>query len=186
MHKNVMMIHSYNGDTKDSIAPYVKAFCREHRIPYEFPDFPTRQAADFPAWEAVMEPYIRQHILNENSIIIAHSLGTQFAIRYLSSRNIRINTYISVAGFVNFSGRKDLETIIARFQPTEKDFENCRSLIAHRYSIYADNDKMNPIKNLEDYAELLDAQKILIPGGNHFDPQSPILHLQQIEEIILQ
>lgn len=159
MCKNVIMIHSYNGDTKDSIAPYVEAFCQENEIPYAFPNFPTRQAADYHAWETIMDSYIQQHILNENSIIIAHSLGSQFTIRYLSSKNIRINTYISVAGFVNFGGRKDLETIIARFKPTEKDFENCRGLIANRYSIYADNDKINPIKNLEDYAELLDAQK---------------------------
>ena len=182
--KNVMMIHSYNGDTRDSIAPYVEDFCRKHRIDYCFPEFPIRAQAEYPAWEAVMDRAVLRHGLDGNSIVIAHSLGTQFAVKYLARRNIRIRAYISVAGFVDFAGREDLKAIVGRFAPTDDEFAKCRGLIAERYSIYSDNDKMNPIENLEAYADRLSAEKILIPGGNHFDPQSPILHLTQIEDII--
>ena len=182
--KNVIIIHSYNGDTRDSIAPHVEAFCRENRIDYYFPEFPTRTRADYPSWEAIMDRGMSRYKPGEDSIVIAHSLGTQFAVKYLACRNIRIRAYISVAGFVNFMGREDLKAIVERFTPTDKEFEKCRSLITERYSIYSDNDKMNPIENLEAYADRLSAEKILIPGGNHFDPQSPILHLTQIEDII--
>ena len=129
--KNVIIIHSYNGDTKESFAPSIEKTCRENDIDYYFPNFPTRSEATYEAWEKVLDEYKEAGLLNEDSIIIAHSLGTQFIIKYLAKNNINIDTYISVAGFINFRGREDLERILVPFTPTDEEFNKCIDLMQY-------------------------------------------------------
>lgn len=166
--KNVIIIHSYNGDTKDSFAPSIEKTCRENDIDYYFPLFPTRSEATYEAWKKVLDEYRNKGILNEDSIIIAHSLETQFIIKYLAKHNISIDTYISVAGFVDFKGREDLERILIPFAPTDEEFFKCGELINNRYSVYSDNDELNGVEKLEGYADKLSAERILIEGAGHF------------------
>ena len=178
--KSVIVIHSYNGDTKDSIAPFIEKYCMEKNISYSFPIFPIRSDATYESWKMIMKSIS----LNKDSIVIAHSLGTKFILKYLLDTKIKIDTYISVAGFCDFKGREDLEHIIKDFEIDEYDYCKVIGNIKNRYSIYSDNDKMNSVQNCIKYADLLKAHKILIKGGNHFDPSSPIHHLTCIEEII--
>ena len=182
--KNVIIIHSYNGDTKESFAPSIERTCRENDIDYYFLRFPTRNEATYESWEKVLDEYRDKGILNEDSIIIAHSLGTQFIIKYLAKNNINIDTYISVAGFINFKGREDLERVLGPFAPTEEEFEKCKELITNRYSVYSDNDELNSIDKLKGYAEKLAAEEIIIEGAGHFNPKSEITEIESINDII--
>lgn len=182
--KNVIIIHSYNGDTKDSFAPSIENICKENNIDYYFPKFPIRSEATYESWEKVMDEYKDNNIINSDSIIISHSLGTQFIIKYLARNNIYIDKYISVAGFVNFKGREDLENILKPFAPSDEEFEKCKELINNRYSVYSDNDELNTVDKLEGYANKLSAEKILIKGAGHFNPKSGVKKIEEINEII--
>ena len=182
--KNVIIIHSYNRDTKDSLDSSIEKTCRNNNIDYYFPNFPTRSEATYGAWEKVLDEYRDKGILNEDSIIIAHSLGTQFIIKYLARNNISIDTYISVAGFVDFKGREDLERILIPFAPTEEEFLKCTELINNRYSVYSDNDELNGVEKLEGYADKLSAEKVLIEGAGHFNPKSGVEEIEEINKII--
>lgn len=55
----------------------------------------------------------------------------------------------------------------------------------HIYSLYSDNDEINCIKNLEDYASKLDALKILIKGAGHFNPKSNIKSIKELNNILI-
>lgn len=68
---------------------------------------------------------------------------------YIAKHNISIDTYISVAGFVDFKGREILERILIPFALTEEEFKKCTELINNRYSVYSDDDELNGIKKLE-------------------------------------
>lgn len=182
---NVIIIHSYNGDTENSFAPSIKLFCKENGIKYYFPKFPTRSIATYESWEKILNEYKDKGIINENSIIIAHSLGTHFVPKYLARNNVKVNIYISVAGFLNYSGRRDLENIIKKFLPTGIEFEKCKNMVRKIYAIYSDNDEVSPLRNLEDYANMLSAKKILIKGAGHFNPKSNIIKIEEINNIIL-
>ena len=150
-----------------------------------FPKFPIRSEATYESWESLLNDYKERGIFNSESIVISHSLGTQFIPKYLVSNNVKISTYISVAGFVNYKGREDLENILKRFQPTDEEFYKCQTLIDNIYSIYSDNDEMNDIDKLERYADKLSANKILIKGAGHFNPKSGITEIEELNKIIL-
>lgn len=89
--KNVFIIHSYSGDTEYSFAPSVMKLCKDNNIDYYFPKFPIRNEATYEEWEKILNYYKEENILNEHSIIIAHSLGTNFIPKYLSSNNFKID-----------------------------------------------------------------------------------------------
>lgn len=183
--KNVFIVHSYNGDTEYSFAPSVEKLCKENNIDYYFPKFPIRSEATYEGWEDILNDYKEKGILNSESIVISHSLGTQFIPKYLVRNNVRIGTYISVAGFVNYKGREDLENILKRFQPTNKEFDECQTLVDNIYSIYSDNDEMNSMDKLEKYAEKLSANKIFIKGAGHFNPKSNVTKINELNKIII-
>ena len=44
---------------------------------------------------------------------------------------------------------------------------------------------MNSIKNLEDYANKLNSEKIFIKGAGHFNPKSNVKNIDKLNEIIL-
>lgn len=178
--KKVIIIHSYNGDTEQSFAEDIKERCRRNGLEYRFPHFPVRKEASYEEWKKVME----KETVNADTVLIAHSLGTQFVPRYLAENNISADTYISVAGYLHYEGRSDLEEINRNFEPSAADFEKCRTLVRRRISLYSNNDRMNPAEKLEAYAEAIDAEKILVPGAGHFDPASGITKLPIPEDIL--
>ncbi len=183
--KNVFIIHSYNGDTEYSFAPSIEKMCKENNINYYYPKFPIRSKATYESWENVLNDYKERGILNDESIVISHSLGTLFIPKYLVRNNVKISTYISVAGFVNYRGREDLEDVSKKYQPTDKEFNECQTLVDNIYSIYSDNDEMNSMDKLEKYAEKLSANKILIKGAGHFNPKSNVTKINELDKIIV-
>lgn len=123
--------------------------------------------------------------LNADSIIVAHSLETHFTPKYLSDRNISIKLFISTAGFFNnLSGRDDLKPIVEQFKPSDEQIDNATCLMKNRYSIYIDNDHMNPQEELEYYADRFNSEKIFIPNVGHLGARSGIKELPQALEII--
>lgn len=180
---NIFVIHSYNGDTADSFAPSVEKLAEENHIEYVFPHFPVRSKASYESWSAVMDKY--RSLINEETVIIAHSLGTLFIPRYIAGHQLKIRAYISVAGYMNYEGRADLEEIMKNFYPSEEDFSECEKLISQRYSLYSDHDRMNERAKLIRYADLLNADQIMVAGAGHFDPQAGIREIIPLNEILL-
>lgn len=183
--KNVFVIHSYNADTEYSFAPSIEKLCRDNNIDYYFPRFPIEEKATYEAWKEIFDKYLEKGLLNSDSIVITHSLGTQFIPKYLAENNVKIKTYISVAGFLKSESIPYIANIINRFRPTVDEYDKCKSLIDNIYSIYSDNDEYSSLNNLENYANALSAKRIFIKGGGHFNPESKITEIKEINNIIL-
>lgn len=182
---NIFIIHSYNADTKESFGPYLEREARKKGFNVIFPDFPIRQEATYQKWSNIMDKYLENGLLNENSIIVAHSLGTHFIPKYIANKNIPIKAYISCAGFLNdFSGRDDLKKIVDDFKPNDIQIDSFIKLCKKRFAIYSNNDHMNPQSELEHYAEKFNANKVFIPNIGHLGKASGIKKLPEVMEII--
>lgn len=183
--QNLFIIHSYNADTKESFGPYIAEYAKNIGLNVIFPDFPIKEKASYKSWSEIMDQYLLSGELNENSIVVAHSLGTHFIPKYLAKKNIPINLYISCAGFLHdHSGKESLKPIIEDFLPSEEQIDKFIQLVPNRYSIYSDNDHMNPQEELEHYAERFNAEKVFIPNIGHLGKRSGITELPEAIEII--
>lgn len=85
---NIFIIHSYNGDTKESFGPYLVDKLTEIGINVIFPSFPIKEEATYEKWSEIMDQYLLNGYLNKETIIIAHSLGTHFIPKYLADNNL--------------------------------------------------------------------------------------------------
>ena len=145
----------------------MERFCKDNNIDYYYPIFPLRAEASPESWGKVLDEYRIKGLLNSASLVITHSIGTKFIPKYLAKYDTRIDTFVSVAGFVDYVGRTDyLKYVTEIFEITDEEFSRCRELIKNRFSIYSDND-MNPIEKCIKYADKLSANKILVEGAGH-------------------
>lgn len=183
--KNIILIHSLNGNTIDSFANSVKNFCKQNNLDYYYPIFPIRAEASPESWGKIFDEYRMKGILNQESMIITHSIGTKFIPKYLAKHNLKIDTFVSVAGFVDYIGRTDyLKDVNEMFKITDEEFTKCCNLIKNRYAIYSDNDHNSPIEKCEKYADKLNAVKILVKGAGHFTIKTGITEIAELNTIM--
>lgn len=183
--KNLFIIHGYNGDTLETFGEYVKKESEKLGFEVYMPRFPIKQDATYNGWTEVMNKYLENGLINENTVIVAHSLGTLFTPRYLADKDKKIGLYISIAGFLkDNSGREDIEKVVNEFKPTEEQIDISIKLMNNKYAIYSDNDHLNPIEELAKYAERLNATKKFIKGVGHMGRKSGVKEIPEIIEII--
>ena len=184
--KNIFLIHSLNGNTIDSFAGSVEKFCKDNNIDYYYPIFPIRAEASPESWGSILDQYVKNGILNSESMVIAHSIGTKFIPKYLVKNNINIDTFVSVAGFVDYSGTRTdyIVDVMKVFKISDEEFDNCKNLIKNKYSIYSNNDSNSPLEKCVKYAEKLDAEKVFVKGAGHFTIKDGITKIEELNEIM--
>lgn len=184
--RNLFIIHSLNGNTKNSFAESIQELCSNNDIDYYYLEFPTGENANYEDWEKILDQYYDQGLINRNTIMIGHSLGADFVPIYLTRKEISIYAFISVAGFLVYDG--DNQQILStkkKFNLSANILSQVKDLITDRYSIYSDNDPISPISRLKEYAKLLESTLVLVSGGGHFGPKSNVSEIKELNEIIL-
>lgn len=184
--KNIFLIHSLNGNTIDSFAGSVENFCKENNIAYYYPVFPIRAEASPESWGKILDEYREKGLLNKDSLVITHSIGTKFIPKYLVKHNLSIDTFVSVAGFVDYSGTRTdyIVDVMKVFKISDEEFSKCHELIKNRFSIYSDNDKNSPVEKCIKYAEKLDARKVVVKGAGHFTKEDGVTEIKELNEIM--
>ena len=74
------------------------------------PEMPTPYNPEYDAWKKVFE----QFPLNEETILIGHSCGGGFIVRYLNEHNVRVGRVVLVAPWIDLE--KELETGMFDFE----------------------------------------------------------------------
>lgn len=181
--KNIIMIHGYNGVPK--IYMWLKEKLEQKQYSVIVPEFPIQEGVIYDSWKNIFKDY--NNYLNEETIIIAHSIGNEFIIKYLAENNISIKLYIGLAGFANVfekEGKEDLNRAVKDFLVTEKEIEKFIELLDKRYSIYSDNDHIVPLEILEEYPKKIKAKSLLIKGIGHMGKKSGLEKIPEVLDII--
>lgn len=181
--KNVIMIHGYNGIPK--IYEWLKEKLAKKGYSVIIPKFPPQDGVVYDIWKKTFEDY--KNDINEETIVIAHSIGNEFLIKYLVENNINIKMYISLAGFADSfenEGKEDLNRAIKEFLVTKKEIEKFNKLVYKKYSIYSDNDHIVPFNVLEKYPKMIEAEAVLIRGIGHMGRKSGLETIPEVLDII--
>lgn len=184
--KRVIILHSYGGGTRESFGPYILEESKKRNLDCYFPQFPTREDATFENWTKVMDTYLKEGLLDKETIVIAHSMGTHFFVKYVGLRDCKVGTYISVAGMANLNSNIEyLNEAVKKFNPEVEDYMKTIENTKDIYSIYSDNDHLSPQEELIAYANMLNATHIMVPGAGHFTgKRDNVKKIEQIFEII--
>ncbi|MDO4747244.1 MAG: alpha/beta hydrolase [Candidatus Saccharibacteria bacterium] len=179
----VFLVHGFNGIPK--IFNYFKRVFEEEGYKVVMPSFPIRTNITIESYFEVFDRYRKD--LNDNTIVIAHSIGNIMILKYLSKCGIRICGYISLAGFgepfVN-EGRDDLNNVIAPLRLTNDELTRIPELIGKAYSIYSDGDHIVPFDVLKKFPVIIGAKDCFIAGVGHMGSKSGLEELPEVVDIV--
>lgn len=125
-----------------------------------------------------------------NSVVIAHSISTNWLIKYISEFKININALISVGGALQLSPKElsnkdDYHYVIKQGSlPTSVEIDFAKNNIKNIYLYYSDNDRHSNSEMFEDFISKLNATPIFCKGYGHFSMRHNIKDLPNIEKIL--
>jgi predicted alpha/beta hydrolase family esterase len=190
--KNVVIIHGAKGPM-----PFLKSLineCEMVGIPISLPSFPTMTSEfaeidfNFKNWENKFLALVKQGVINENTTIVAHSLGTIVTPKVLAKHNIKIDLYASVAGFSGKLRSKDCQRQLEElgFSLGEQEIKRAAPLVKKAVAFFSDNDYLIEREEQEAYAENMGAEKRLLPDHDHFSRRSNVTKVDSLEELVIE
>lgn len=181
--KNAIIIHGYNGIPK--IFTWLKTELESREYEVCMPEFSPREGVVYDNWEEVLDNY--KSNFNNETIVIAHSIGNEFIIKYLYKNNLSIKLYIGLAGFAEYfecEGKDDLNRATKEFLVDENEINTFKELVKIKYCIYSDNDHIVPFEVLERFPKSIDSKSILIKGIGHMGSKSGLENIQKVLDLI--
>lgn len=183
---NIFILHSLNGDTIDIWGQDVKEHFSTKNIETFLPKFPIRAESSFIKFNEILLEYLKNGTLNENSIVICHSIGNPYFIRFCRIHNFIPKNIICVAPGAIYPypiTRTDyIVEVKKQAYLTDEDFDFGKKF-KNVYLIYSDEDD----KNLEKFTRFekdFGAKSIYLKGYNHFDGYHRIYKIPELNKLI--
>ncbi len=181
--KNVILIHGINGIPK--MFEWLKNQLENEGIDVIMPSFPPQEGTIYEDWAKIFDQYIDS--IQPGSIVVCHSIGNEFLIRYFSEKNFHVQTYIGLAGFAKTyynDGKDVLNTAVEKFLVNDNQIELFKKSTSRRYAIYSDDDHIVPFEVLEEYPKQIGAKPILIRGIGHMGKKSGLEEFPELFDLV--
>ena len=178
----VNVIHGYTASPEENWYPWIQQTADQQHYSLKVLRLDPSPRPELSVWESQMDEQIEK--LDENSIVIAHSLGTIAALDYLSKHlsHQRIKQLVLVAGFNGRLGR--LEEVYPFIDAAQIDFELLKRQIEHRVVIYSEGDDHVLPKFSIEQAQSLDAELISAQCQGHFIDSEGCTELPEVWQAI--
>lgn len=165
----VFIIHGAYGNPEENWFPWLKKELEAFGCKVFVPEFPTPEGQNLENWMNVFDKY--RKYLDENSIVVGHSIGPAFLLRVIESLDFPIKAAFLVSGFISELGNPDFDEINRTFYANfdwEKILKNCRKFEV----FHSDNDPYVPFGKAEELAENLCTEVIMVKEAGHFNADS--------------
>jgi len=160
----IIIIHGAYGHPNENWYPWLKAELEILRQKVIVPEFPTPENQTLENWLRLFE-----YKLDENTILVGHSLGAAFILTILERLKKPIKAAFLVAGFIGKLGHHEFDEINKTF--IEKPFnwqrikQNCKQFFIYN----SDNDPYVPLEKGEQIAKNLGVELNVMKGAGHFN-----------------
>lgn len=187
MKNNVFIFHGTEGYPEENWFPWMKEKLEAKGCNVIVPQFPSPPIlpAKISEWFEVFRKY--QEYINENTIIIGHSLGGLFALRILEQLEHPIKavfltgTPIGIKPLFNYSRDNS-------FSGFNFDWEIIKKNAKHFEVFHSDNDPYVCLDNGKQLAKELGVELTFIPNAGHFNKKAGYLAfpdlLKRVENIL--
>lgn len=181
---NYLILHGSFGSPFGNWFPYLRSELEKKELIVYTPDMPTGMGyQNYDNWSRVMDGYVSADILNENTIIFAHSIAPVFICKYLVERNIKVKRLVLVCGFNNYLGINEEYDAVneSMYFDNLSDVKNCCDDII---CFYSDNDPYVAFDKEKEFADLIADKQIVIPNGGHLNSESGYSEFKELLEYI--
>ena len=180
---NFVTIHGLGFDftQEGTFGPYVISKLKQFGDVYNC-KFPLGDQLIYSVWEKTLELAINNNDvkLDQDTIVVAHSLGTMFLPKFITRHNIKLKGFIAIAGgyYPGYKGPTD------DFMPTAEEMKYAKNNIKEKHFVYSDNDRYFIKETQQNYITSIDAIPHFIPGKGHFGRTEKITEIPEIEQIV--
>lgn len=180
---NLIYFHGIHGNTQQTIAPWLQTQMKKYNIETYYPVCFNDGEAFFENFELAANKLREENILNNNSIIVAHSIANPFVVRYLEKYKLEPLAYISLAGFCEYFDTLNIKEQISSSIPNENQIQYVSNLKTIKVSIYS-NDHIVPKQILENFSKKINSKLYYLENKGHFGTKSGIQQLPELIEIM--
>lgn len=183
---NVFILHSLNGDTLEFWGKTLKWHLTNEGVEVLMPEFPIREQSTFEKFDKILSYYLDNKILNENSIVVCHSVANPYFIKFCREHNFAANAFIAVAPgmlYEDLSTRADYVVEVKKqAYLTKKDFAYAPNL-KNVYCLYSDEDD-KPDDYFQRFVDAFNAKPMYLMGYDHFGGRHRIYYVPELHELI--
>lgn len=184
---NIFILHSLNGDTLNMWGQDVKSVFGAKEVDVYMPEFPIRAESKYEKFKEILEFYKNNEQLNENSIVVAHSIGNPYFIRFCKEFNFVPKAYIAVAPRSIYEGkinRNDyIVDVMKQAYLKKEELEYVKNNLKNKYCLYSDES----IGKMEEFTKFINdtlALEVYLKYYDHFDGYHRIYKIPELNEII--
>lgn len=187
--KYYYIIHGFMGSNIENWFPWFKEQVDSDRCLCIIPQFPiSLDLHNYDEWKKLMNLYNYEYrMINNETVIIGHSTGSIFALKYILENEVKIDKLILVSGFNNyFSNDKDdiHNKINLSYYINDSEFGKVNEFVNEVLCIYGDDDPYISQEMLHSFSSKLKAKEVIIKNGGHLNKNSGFSIFEEIMEYI--
>ena len=181
---NYLLVHGSFGSPFVNWFPYLRNEIEKKGLVVYTPDFPTGVGyQNYNNWEKVLECYLDCGLINENTIIYAHSIGPIFVCKFLVKHKIKVKKLVFVCGFNNYLGINEEYDNVNKTMYFD-DLEEVKELAEEIVCFYSKNDPYVKYDTEKKFANTIATKEIIIDNGGHLNSESGYTEFKELLEFI--
>ena len=179
MSNNAFIFHGTEGYPEENWFPWLKEKLKAKGCKVIVPQFPSPPIvpAKISEWFDVLKNYEPE--INENTILIGHSLGGVFALRVLEKLPHPVRTVFLVGTPIGIKPIKNYDRDNS-FSGFNFDWKKIKGNAKHFVVFHSDNDPYVSLKNGEHLAKELGTELTFIPNAGHFNKTAGYLKFEEL------
>lgn len=179
---NFIIIHGIYGHPQENWFPWLKAELEKKGFEAIVPKFPTPIDQTLESWLRILSHF--EDRINENTVMIGHSLGAAFILGYLEQANKKIKAAVLVAGYHKLI-ENEFKELNKSFVGKGFDWKRIKLNCGKFFIITSDNDPYIPIEVNRELAGLIDAELKIIHNGGHLNKKAGYDKFPELLKLLL-
>ena len=184
---NIFVLHSLNGDTLEIWGKDVKEYFGNKEIDVILPEFPIRSDSKYEKFKEILQFYIDNGRLNDKSIVVAHSIGNAYFIRFCKEMGYVPKAYVAVAPEAVYdypSNRTDYIVEVKKQAYVRPEaLEYVLNMDCEKYLLYSDEDDGNEEK-FKRFIKDTGCREMYLKYYNHFDGYHKIYRIPELIKLL--
>lgn len=178
--KNAVIVHGWGATSKSNWFPWLAEELKKVGFKVTVPDFPNTEHPILSEW---LHHFRQMVSVDENTILIGHSLGVPFILRFLEQcpKEKNIKAAFLVAGFDHSLGIAEIDNFVDK----SFDWKKIKSSSKLFFVINSDNDPYIPLPIGENLAKKLNTNLIVEHNAGHINDPSGFLSYPHLPQLIL-
>jgi len=169
--KQAYLVHGWEGSPTNIWFPWLKKELEKLGYKVNSLKMPHPELPIIKDWVTTLEKEIK---LNEETILIGHSIGCQTIMRYLAKPNRKIKSAFFAAPWFTLDLESEGEEAVQEAKPwleTPIDITQVKKNCTHFVAFFSDDDWAVPLSDEKLFKQRINAKTIILKKRSHFELQ---------------